>query len=808
MIRTGWKMSGTRAAEARHRRFAFLVDCLMVSLVSLAVFISCLDRELHAPRASVLVLDRAGRYLGEVPAADGEIGYWALPVRLPEKIIAATLETEDRYYYEHGGVHLPSVLRALWQDLAAGRIISGASTIAMQVARMQNPGPRGLVRKIKEAAEAQFLIHDYGHDKVLRHYLTIAPYGNRIHGIVRAARYYFDKPPEDLSWLQAAFLAGLPQAPGRMDPYKPIGLWRAGKRARLILNTLRARGLIDESELSWALGSDLQLVQRPQRLEDALHAVLRICRMARSRSGPILRSTIDLEMQSKVAGILRQNLLQLRQRGAGNTAAIVVDSASGEVLAYTGSADYFDDENRGAIDYGDIKRPPGSALKPFVYGLALAAGDFTAASELPDINVEFDRQGGRVYLPRNITHTYLGPMLFREALANSRNIPALRVQEAVGVDNTLDFFRRAGVSGISMDPDRYGLGLVLGNLHVTLEELVGLYGILANDGRTLDLRWFLDDGPLSTRRLLPPGVARLITNILSDPLARMPSFPRGNALEFDYAVAAKTGTSQGYRDAWALGFSDRLLVGVWLGNHDWRRMNHLGGLYGAGQAMHDIMDRVMRHYRPYRTLLAEFPPPADYLARTICPLSGKLATASCPRRLLEYFVPGSEPYEDCPYHHLVKIDKRNGLLAGVGQNSCPKVFVKQMVMPSLPERYEPWARAQHIELAPRELSPLCGLSAGTLAQDDPPKVVIEEPRNNARYLWDPDTPAEFSTLRLAASVHPRGEEIVWLVDGVPVAKVGYPYEYRWSLTKGRHVIEASLAHRPISSKPITVTVAD
>ncbi len=799
MIRPGRRMS---------RRLALVIDCLTVVAVGLACFISCLDSGLHAPRASVLVLDRAGRYLGEVPAAGGEIGYWALPVRLPEKILAATLETEDRHFFDHGGVHLPSVLRALWQDLAAGRIISGASTVAMQVARMQNPGPRGLVRKIKEAAEALLLIRDHGHDKVLRHYLTIAPYGNRIHGIVRAARYYFDKPIEDLSWLQAAFLAGLPQAPGRMDPHRPVGLWRAEKRARLILKTLRARGRIDDRQLSWALGSDLHLVQRPERADDALHAVLRVCRMARSHGGPILRSSIDLEMQSKVSGILRQNLSDLRERGAGNTAAMVVDSVSGEVLAYIGSGDYFDDEHRGAIDYARIKRPPGSALKPFVYGLALAAGDYTAASELPDIRVEFDREGGRVYLPRNITHTYLGPMLFREALANSRNIPALRVQAAVGVDNTLDFFRRAGIGAISADPDLYGLGLVLGNLHVTLEELVGLYGILANDGKTLGLRWFVDDERQVARRLLPPGVARMITHILSDPVARMPSFPRGNALEFDYALAAKTGTSQGYRDAWAVGFSDRLLVGVWLGNHDWRRMNHLGGLYGAGGAMHRIMDQVMQHYRPYRSLLAGFPPPAGYQARTICPLSGKLATPSCPRRRVEYFAPGSEPYQDCPYHRRVKIDKRNGLLAGAGQARCPRVFVKQVVMLSLPEYYEPWARARHIELAPRELSPLCGLSAAARADEGPPRIVIEEPSNNARYLWDPDTPPEFSTLRLAARVSPRGEQIVWLVDGVPVAKVGYPYEFRWSLVKGRHVIEASLAQRPISSKPVTVTVAD
>jgi penicillin-binding protein 1C len=778
---------------------------ILGSLAVLAVvtlwFLSGLNRALFAPQPSILILDRSGAYLGEVPASDDNLGYWPLPARIPEKVVKATLETEDRHFYEHSGVHLPSVLRALYQNITSGYVVSGASTIAMQVARMQTPGSRNIFRKFKEAAEAIYLIDDHGHDKVLRHYLTIAPFGNRVHGIVRAARYYFDKPIEDLSWLQAAFLAGLPQAPGRMDPHKPIGLYRAEKRAKLILETLYARDLISRQELDQALASDLRLVDKPCRQNQAMHAVLRWSALAVKSGQPIVRATIDLKIQSRVAAVLKKNLEKLKFRGAGNTAGLVVDVDSGEILAYVGSVDYFDKEARGAIDYVRNKRSPGSALKPFIYALAIARGLFTASSELPDIRVEFPLKTGQAYLPRNITHTFLGPMLLREALANSRNIPALRVLAALGVDQALEFFDSAGVQGVSFSPGRYGLGLVLGNLHVTLEELVGLYGSLSNGGRTLSLKYFIDQKQPKSKRILPADVSQLVTNILSDPMARVPSFRRGSALEYDYAVAVKTGTSQGYRDAWAVGFSDRLLVGVWLGNHDWRRMNHLGGLSGAGLALHQIMDDLMPGYEAHREVLAEFPTPKGYLSKSICPVSGKLAGPDCPHHRFEYYAPGSEPYENCPYHRKIKIDRRNGLLASL---RCPAKFIEDRVLLDLPVQYEPWARTQHLELAPKTVSPFCGGRPAELK----PSVAIDEPKDQSRYFWDPDTPEEFSTIRLAANVWPRTEEIVWVIDGVPVAKVGYPHEFRWPLVKGKHTIEAAMLNRPKSSRPVTVVVAD
>ncbi|HEY0839392.1 MAG TPA: transglycosylase domain-containing protein, partial [Vulgatibacter sp.] len=464
--------------KRRLRRAAVLL--VLAGCVLGIALVASVDGTLHAPQPSQLIVDRRGAYLGEVPGADDALGHWPPPEELPERIVRATLETEDRAFFDHSGVHLPSVLRAMRQNLGEGRIVSGASTLAMQVARMQSgPGGRTLWRKAREACEALVLVHRHGHDRVLRQYLTLAPYGHRVRGVTRAARMYFDKPVEDLSWLQAAYLAGLPQSPGRMDPWDRGGRRRGLDRAHRILRRLQARGVISADELQQALGSDLGLVEKPRRRPEALHAVLEWSRRAGERPENVLTSTLDLSMQSAVAEILERNLQRTAHLGAGNTAALVVDLETFDVLAWVGSADYFAQEARGAIDYVRTRRSPGSTLKPFIYALAMERRGFTAATQLPDTPMDLVQSDGRAFLPQNVNHAFLGPMLLRDALGNSRNIPALRALAEVGVEPTLELLERAGVSEIDWTPGAYGLGLAIGNLPVTLEELVTLYGALA-----------------------------------------------------------------------------------------------------------------------------------------------------------------------------------------------------------------------------------------------------------------------------------------------------------------------------------------
>ena len=534
---------------------------------------------------------------------------------LPEKVVVTTLETEDRYFYEHGGVHLPSIARALWQNVRNRRVISGASTIPMQVARLQHPKSRTLWGKAREAVEAMLLVRSHGHDKLLRQYLTLAPYGNRCHGVVRAARLYFDKPAEDLSWLQAAYLAALPQQPGRMTPWTSEGHYLALKRARRILQQLNARGVISNDDLHIALNSDLHVVPKPRSHPEAMHAILALARDVKGSAEVVHHATLDFDVQRIAQRALEDNLRRWRKAGAGNTAGVVVDLPTGDILAWVGSADYFDAQARGAIDYLSTKRSPGSALKPFIYAMALERGTHTAATELADTPVEFEAAKGGAWVPENIGHNFLGPMLLREALGNSRNIPALRVLSDVGVDQTVAMLDHAGVKGVRYAPDAYGLSLAIGGLHVTPLELASLYTALANRGETIPLRRWLDAPRAPGVRVVSTEAAMLTAHILADPKARRPGFPAGSALDFDYAVGIKTGTSQGYRDAWASAFSDRLLVVVWVGNHDWRRMNQASGATAAAPAVHQILEAVMPRRARHQAVALEFPLPAGLVER-------------------------------------------------------------------------------------------------------------------------------------------------------------------------------------------------
>jgi penicillin-binding protein 1C len=824
--------SPPRPPWSRRRRAAAAL--VAVCAVFTAWFVTTLQTTLVRPAPSTLVTDRQGRPLTEVPggAAADRFGYWPLPWVLPLRLVVATLETEDRHFHEHPGVYLPSVARAVVQDVTNLRVVSGASTVAMQVARLQSGRGRGVVAKLQEMVEALTLVHRFGHDAVLRHYLTLAPYGARVHGAARAARFYFDKPVEDLSWLQAAWLAGLPQQPTRMGPFSADSRARGLARAHRILRTLHTRGYLDAHELDVALASDLGVVDRRPRPEDALHFAMRMAedvRRARATRAPQeplthVRSTLDLDVQRMAVDVVRDNLRQVARLGAGNGSAIVVDVDSGDVVGWVGSADYFDAEAHGAIDYNRVKRSPGSTLKPFLYGLALDPAQrratqrvWTAATPLADVPMNVVDDRGRSYVPRNIGASWLGPMSVREALGNSRNIPALRIVSEVGVPAALDLLQRGGVSDIDTTPGRYGLGLALGNLHVTAEELARLYLALAHHGVVRPLRFSsLDAAPAATSappaatanvatanaattRLLDTEVADLITHILADDGARQPSFPVGSALEYDVAVAVKTGTSQGFRDGWTAAYTDRLLVVMWVGNHDWRRMNQLGGLAGTAEPTHALLERLLPTWKRHVPLPQAMPGPSSAERRVVCALSGQLAGPECTTTRSELFLPGTAPLDACPWHQRVGIDVRTGDLA---HESCPAAVVQSRAVVDLPPAYDRWARQKRLVMKPHTVSRLCGGGS-----DGATQVALVEPEEGTRFVFDPDTPPEFATVRLAADV--RGgsdEDVVFLVDDVPVARVGAPWEARWTLAPGRHVVRAVLARVGTVSPAVTIVV--
>jgi penicillin-binding protein 1C len=574
------------------------------------------DAHLAAPDPTPIVTDRNGAFLTQAGHREGgrvDYGYWITPP--PERVVQATLALEDRRFWSHPGVDPIAILRALRTRR------SGASTIAMQVARMQHPRPRTLWAKALEAGTAIALTARYGRQAVLAQYLRLAPYGEGSHGVGHAARWYFDRPAADLTWAQAALLAAIPQAPARHSLRHPD--------ARLTGRAARALALLDRSDAIAEL-AETRPAPQPIRPPAALGTVLRVERVARSvrREEPMLRATIDLQLQDSVQRAMAAHLRAWRNAGAQQAAVMVVRRRSREVLVAAGSAP----GPGGAIDFTEAERSPGSTLKPFLYALALDRGQLAPQEVLADL------PEGAAGI-HNADGAYLGPLLPRQALANSRNVPAVNLLRRVGMQAGFDYLRELGLHRLHGSADRFGLTLALGALPTRLDWLVSAYSTLAEEGMAQDLRWLDDQDRAAPRRLISADSARLLARFLSDPVARLPSFPRYGSSEFPFAVALKTGTSQGYRDAWTVAWSDQYLVGVWVGRPDGGPMSQLSGARAAATLAQSVLLRL--HGSGRTDLLAgEFAPPAGWRQAELCTGTGE-AGASCPERLLEWVDPAA-----------------------------------------------------------------------------------------------------------------------------------------------------------------------
>lgn len=754
---------------------------------------------LFTPEPTLLLKDRHGAILGEVEnerhaameSLEG-VGFWPVPHEA-ERVIAAVIAIEDRRFWSHPGVDPVAIGRAIVQNVQGQRRVSGASTLAMQIARMQDPGSRGYFNKAIEAVTALLITARYGRADVLQHYLRIAPFSNRVRGIGYAARRYFDKPVEDLSWAEIAFLSAIPQSPRRMNPYTPRGRIAAERRGRQILALLRSSGVLTSEEHSLAITQigGLHIEMKPVRPLGAMHAILRIESQLKDKPidgrRPIVDTTLDLALTDRVSRLAHDAVDQWTARGAGNAAVVVVDRASNEVVAYVGSTDYFDEARSGSIDYARVPRSSGSTLKPFIYGAAIDRGFITPATILDDI----------AHGPGGIANSdgrFLGPLLPRVALANSRNVPVVGLVERFGRDRTFDFLRQVGLHDGVRSAEHYGLGMALGALEVRLDHLVRAYGALASDGRLRPLRWHDRHEAAPAPRVMSEDTARHISLFLSDPMARLPTFSRMGSTEYPYAVAIKTGTSHGYRDAWAVAYSDRTLVGVWVGHPDYRPMNALGGSSSAAVLVSRVMSAI--HVDRGQGLTNHgFATPRGHKPIETCARTGHRANDACDSVHTEYFAPGREPVETCGAHRRGAIDRRNGLLA---TSLTPSDQMEVKTFTDLGPRYAAWADRQGLAGMPVSFS---DLARGAVA-----RVQISQPSRTQHILRDPEVPAELATLGLEAIVDPPVEQVVWYVDGQPFALADYPYAVRWPLKPGEHSFSVRVPRTGQHSDAVTVVV--
>jgi len=560
----------------RNRRVALLALLLAIPTLLAAwllVFDPRGDLLPSAPSpATVAIYDRHGLLLYE--ALDPQQGKAAfVPLgELPPRLLQATVATEDASFYSNPGVDPFAILRAFLQNWRSEGVASGGSTITQQLARNlwmtpEERSERSLVRKLREAALALRLAARCGKDEILELYLNSAPYGHQAIGVEAAARVYFGKSARDLDLAESALLAGLPQAPSDLDPLLDLSAARA--RQGTVLALMQRQRYVTEEEARAAADEDLALADTPFPIR-APHFVAYVRQLLEShdldpnRVGRLnVHTTLDLGLQEVAEATVRRHVASLADKGVSNGALVALDPRSGEILAMVGSANYFDEAIDGEVNVALAQRQPGSALKPFLYGLALERG-FTAATVLYDVPTSFLTADGKGYAPENYDQVWHGPVSLREALANSYNLPAVSLLQQVGVGAFLDGATRAGLSSLG-DKGTAGLSLVLGSGEVRLLDMASAYGSLANAGvglgpvailRVVDTGGhdLLRKARPPARRSFSPQVAYLLTSILSDDEARGAAFGRGSALKLSRPAAAKTGTTTDWRDNWTVGY--------------------------------------------------------------------------------------------------------------------------------------------------------------------------------------------------------------------------------------------------------------
>ncbi|MDI3283479.1 penicillin-binding protein 1C [Polyangium sp. 15x6] len=734
------------------------------------------------------IVDREGRLLREIGSEAEQRGRPVALDQMGDRIVLATLVSEDKRFFEHDGVDGRAIARAIGQNLKGRRIVSGASTITQQLVKLLDaegkPAPRTLERKVTEAARAQNLEETVDKRTILEAYMNRLGYGHGLTGPEAAALGYFGVSAKDLSWAQAAWLAVLPRAPSFLDSYDHPE--RVRLRQRALLDDLREEGVLSEADHARAVDEPVRVrkSQRPFYAPHFVDAVVREVSQPGERAHGVTKTTLDLALQEDTEGLVRTHLAALASLGAKNAAVIVVDNEHGEVLAWVGSGSYWDDSIAGQVDMVRARRQPGSTLKPFVYALAFADGH-SAAEPLPDVPTRFSEQGG-TYAPGNFDGTFEGPISAREALAGSLNVPAVRLAAEVGEGRMLESLRSLGFASLDREARHYGLSLALGTGEVTLRELAGAYVALARGGERIPIRIVANEAAGEPSRVMDAAVASLVTESLSDPLARVRGLHGRGPFDLGFPVAVKTGTSSGHRDTWCVGYTHERTVAVWIGNADGAPTQKLTGASGAGPLFGDVMRRAMEDVSSRAPLRDE----AHLESVEVCPLTGKLPGPACVDHASRHFIRGKAPKETCDWH--VRASTREGAGPGETPFVCDSQGSRSIVV--LPETYDgflaalPSGAPGHdpfgLPWLSRSSVPGCGDQAHAEAM-----LRIDGPAAGSVFVYGDEGDAQVIVLSASAvggSPERRVSEVEFVVDGEVVGRSRWPFRVRYQATRGDH----------------------
>ena len=759
-LRTIWERKRLRVAI-----LLILVICLLSFALRLLLFaLYPLPMERIHPPPSVIVLDRHGKLLRAFTAPDG---MWRIESNIDDispKLRMAVLNYEDRYFRYHFGINPVSILRAAVTNLKAQRIVCGGSTITMQVARMLEPKPRTFKNKFIEVIRAIQLELAFSKDEILNFYFNMAPYGGNIVGSAAASYFYFNKEQKDLSLGEAALLTAIPNSPTVLRPDASASLARQGRDK--VLNRLFQNGMITRGQLQEALAEPIPYQRSPLPFI-APHLARELKAMYPGTSRIV--STVDKDIQILARNILKDHTIPLSKHGVTTGAAVVMDTKTREVLALVGSADFFDEGASGQVNGAIAPRSPGSALKPFVYALAMDRGLISPESILTDVPVDYSG-----YRPVNYDDLFRGAVTAREALTLSLNVPAVNLAAQLehapadrgGNGGLYAFLKEAGITTLTEPERHYGLAIVLGGCGVTLLDLTNLYAGLANMGEFAPYRLRLHhpSGERRSSTLLSKGTAFILTDMLTE--VRRPDLPKcwESAVNLP-KVAWKTGTSYGHKDAWSIGYSPQFTIGVWIGNFDGTGSPAIVGAEAAGPVLFDLFN-ALAEKKGGRWYVQPF----EVDRREVCAQSGMVMSPHCPHSREEYYIPGVSSNDTCTVHREFAIDNETKT------RLCSHCRIgreyEMVVFEIWPPKIATWMERSGISVdkIPEHYPECSRLISGAAP-------VIHSPSANCEYTIRPGVDTQYQKILLEASVSNDTRSIFWFLNsklifhGSPTEKV-------------------------------------
>lgn len=704
-----------KAQKHMSKKRIWLLCLLAFFLLLFLIFYIFVLRDLPSPTKlstttlpqSTKIYDRKGQLLYTIYAEKNQS---FVPLsQIPLHLQHATIAIEDKDFYHHGAIDIRGILRAGYATLFK-KDLQGGSTITQQLVKTSLLTPeRTLQRKAKELLESIATEVIYPKQKILEMYLNQVPYGGTAYGVEAAAQTYFGKNVKQLSLAQSALLAGLPESP---TTYSPFGSHPelAKQRQVEILTAMRNQNYISQSEYEQAKAAPL-VYRKTSNPILAPHFVLYVKDLLVKKygvktveqGGLKVTTSLDLAIQNFAQDRVASEVADLKNYRVGNGAALITKPGTGEILAMVGSKDYFDELSDGNVNVTLAHRQPGSSIKPINYAVGLIKG-YTAATPFVDQPICFPNPGGQgPYCPKNYDGKYHGVMQMRFALGNSINTSAVQMLKLNGIDAMVATAAAMGITEYKKDPSRYGLSLTLGGGEVTMLEMATAYGVFANSGYRIDLHPILKvvngqgrvleqysapTSPIFGKKVLPTGVAFIISHILADNGARLLAFGPSSELKIgkNLPVSVKTGTTNDYRDNWTIGYTPSFVVTVWVGNNDNTPMSGLAsGITGAAPIWNKLMTYLLANNPVQQMSL-----PTNIIGKTICSTSGLYPPpadkGSCPTRF-EYFIKGTEPKKTDAGLQKVFIDKTTNDLAKPGQTDNVEERDEMIVTDPLNNRY-------------------------------------------------------------------------------------------------------------------------